>query len=81
MVTNGGRAMTPLLYDSNDKKSPGSRRPAPETPCVFVPVVIKKRDGDAFSTCGHFPLEGESEPPMATVTTLTSLLSAATRAR
>lgn len=37
-------AMTPVLYDSNDKKSPWPRRPAPrKPPACLLPAVIKKR--------------------------------------
>lgn len=37
-------AMTPVLYDSNDKKSPWPRRPAPRKPLAcLLPVVTKKR--------------------------------------
>lgn len=37
-------AMTPVLYDSNDKKSRWPRRPAPrKPPACLLPAVTKKR--------------------------------------
>ncbi len=36
-------AMTPELYDSNDKKSPAQTPCTTETPACLLPAVIKKR--------------------------------------